>query len=231
MIKKAIILAAGFGTRLGELTEKVPKALVPFRQGTMISYQIEKLKRCGISDITVNAHHFPELMEKYFLDNDFGLRINVIKEETILGTGGGIINAVKSLKGNGSFLAVNVDVFTDFELNKIIRSHLSSDNFATLLVQKRNSSRHLGFDTEMKLIGRVKGESLEYGKFAFNGVHVISDEIFDLGFKKEYSDIIDIYTEAIKSRGKTVAGYDAGNCIFEDLGKPEGYNRYNKSGD
>ena len=229
MIKKAIILAAGFGTRLGELTKRNPKALVPFRQGTMISYQIEKLKQCGISEITVNAHHFSELIEKYFLDNDFGLPINVIKEETILGTGGGIINAVKFLKGNGSFLAVNVDVFTDFELDKIIRSHLSSDNFATLLVQKRNTSRHLGFDTEMRLIGRVKNESLEYRKFAFNGVHVISDEIFDLGFKNEYSDIIDIYAEAIKSRGKTVVGYDAGKSLFEDIGKTNAYEKY-KSG-
>lgn len=231
MINKAIILAAGFGTRLGNLTQNTPKALVPFRQGTMISYQIEKLKQCGISEITVNAHHFSELIEKYFRDNNFGIPVNVIKEESILGTGGGILNAERFLNGRGSFLAINVDVFTDFELNKITESHLYSDNFATLLVQKRNTSRYLVFDDEMKLKGRVKSESIQNAYYAFNGIHVISNDIFSVGFNPVYSDIIDLYIEAAKNYGKDITGYNAGHSVFEDLGKTEGYSRYNKSTD
>lgn len=232
MIKKAIILAAGFGTRLKPLTDSIPKALVPFRNGTMISYQIEKLKGYGITDITVNAHHFAEQVEKYFSENHFGVSINVIKEEVILGTGGGILNAEKYLDdgSNAAFLAINVDVFTDFDFKKIINNHISSANFATLLVQKRKTSRYLELDKKMELTGRVKCETLEDNFFAFNGVHLISNEIFRLGYSVKYLDIIDIYLDAERMHGRTVKGYDAGESLFEDIGKINAYEKF-KSAD
>lgn len=232
MIKKAIILAAGFGTRLKPLTDSIPKALVPFRNGTMISYQIEKLKRYGITDITVNAHHFSEQIEEYFSENHFGVSVNVIKEEVILGTGGGILNAEKCLNdgSNASFLAVNVDVLTDFDFKKIINYHISSADFATLLVQKRKTSRYLELDKEMELTGRVKCETPEDNFFAFNGVHLISNEIFRLGYPVKYLDIIDIYLDAERMHCRTVKGYDAGESLFEDIGKLNAYEKF-KSGD
>ncbi len=232
MIKKAIILAAGFGTRLKPLTDSIPKALVPFRNGTMISYQVEKLKRYGITDITVNAHHFAEQVEKYFSENHFGISVNVIKEEVILGTGGGILNAEKYLDdGNhAAFLAINVDVFTDFDFKKIINYHISSANFATLLVQKRKTSRYLELDKKMELTGRVKCETPEDNFFAFNGVHLISNDIFKLGYPVKYLDIIDIYLDAERMHGITVKGYDADESLFEDIGKINAYEKF-KSGD
>jgi len=232
MIKKAMILAAGFGTRLKPLTDSIPKALVPFRNGTMISYQIEKLKRYGITNITVNAHHFAEQIEEYFLENHFGVSINVIKEDVILGTGGGILNAEKYLNDgiNAAFLAINVDVFTDFDFEKIIDYHISSANLATLLVQKRKTSRYLELDKEMELTGRVKCEILEDNFFAFNGVHIISNEIFRLGYPVKYLDIIDIYLDTERMHGRTVKGYDSGDSLFVDIGKINVYERF-KSGD
>ena len=106
MINKAMILAAGFGTRLKPLTDNLPKALVPFKKGTMISYQIEKLKRSGVKEIVINVHHFSELMIKYFRENDFGVKIDIIAEEEILGTGGGILNAKEFLRTEEYFLVV-----------------------------------------------------------------------------------------------------------------------------
>lgn len=235
MTNKAMILAAGFGTRLKPLTDSVPKALVPFRNGTMISYQIEKLKGYGITDITVNAHHFAGQIEKYFNENDFGVKVNVVSEEIILGTGGGILNACEYLKdeANGpgsSFMAINVDVFTDFDFSKIIKYHESSGNLATLLVQKRKTSRFLVLDGKMNLDGRVKSEMTEDNFYAFNGVHIISDEIFRMGYPVKYLDIIDIYIDAVKAHGKAVKGFDAGKSLFEDIGKINAYEKF-KSGD
>ncbi len=231
MVNKAMILAAGFGTRLKPLTDSIPKALVPFRNGTMISYQIEKLKKYGITDITVNAHHFAGQVEKYFSENDFGISVNVVKEDVILGTGGGILNAGKYLdSGNGSFLAVNVDVYTDFDFRKITDYHISSGNFATLLVQKRRTSRYLVLDDDRKLKGRVKSETQEDNFYAFNGVHIISNDIFKAGYPVKYLDIIDVYLDAEKTHGKTIKGYDAGDSLFEDIGKINAYEKY-KSGD
>ncbi|MCE1165558.1 MAG: NTP transferase domain-containing protein [Bacteroidetes bacterium] len=231
MVNKAMILAAGFGTRLKPLTNSVPKALVPLRNGTMISYQIEKLKRYGIKDITVNAHHFAEQIENYFSENDFGVSINVIREDVILGTGGGIINAEKFLTdenggGNGSFLAINVDVYTNFDLKYFIEYHLATSNMATLLVQKRNTSRFLVLGRDMRLEGRIKCDVPEESFYAFNGVHLISEGIFKLGYPVKYLDIIDIYLDAQKNHGKTVKCFDAGKSLFEDIGKINAYEKY-----
>jgi len=229
MIKKAMILAAGFGTRLKPLTDHVPKALVPFGAGTMISYQIEKLKLFGINEIVVNAHHHSALIEKYFSENDFGIKINVIVEKDILGTGGGILNAEKFLKDEEYFLAVNVDVYTDLDINKMVAYNYSRKPFASLCVQKRNTSRYLVFDENMNLNSRIITSVIKKNYFAFNGLHLISNSIFGFGLPVEYSDIIDLYMKVSEEYGKKVIGFDAGKSLFDDIGKIEAYTKYNKS--
>ncbi|MDD5362744.1 MAG: sugar phosphate nucleotidyltransferase [Ignavibacteria bacterium] len=229
MIKKAMILAAGFGTRLKPLTDHLPKALVPFGTGTMISYQIEKLKLLGINEIVVNAHHHSALIEKYFSENDFGIKINVIVEKDILGTGGGILNAEKFLKDGEYFLAVNVDVYTDLDISKMFIYNDSHKPFASLCVQKRNTSRYLVFDENMNLNSRIKTSVIDKDYFAFNGIHIISNYIFDLGLPVEYSDIIDLYMKVSADYGKKVKGFNAGDSLFDDIGKIESYTKYNKA--
>ena len=217
MINKAMILAAGFGTRLKPLTDNLPKALVPFKKGTMVSYQIEKLKRLGVKEIVINVHHFSEKIIKYFQDNDFGVKIDIIAEEEILGTGGGILNAKKYLRTEEYFLVVNVDVYTNLDFELLVEDYRINKPFAMLAVQKRSTSRYLEFDDSFMLKGRVKSDTMKDGYFAFNGIHIISGEIFSLKEETGYKDIIDIYLE----RKIPVRGFDSGVSGFMDLGKAE----------
>jgi len=222
---KAMILAAGFGTRLKPLTDKLPKALVPFRNGTIISYQIDKLKKLGVDEIIINTHHFSKLIENYFKENNFDLKISLIAEEQILGTGGGILNAKEYFKNEDNFLVINTDVYTDFPFKELIENH--NNNFATLSVQKRNTTRYLRFDEEMNLLERIKTIEPEKYDFAFNGIHVISSDIFKLGLEIKYTDIIDIYLSA-RTKGFTIKGYDVKSSTFDDLGKIEVLKKLNK---
>lgn len=220
MINKAMILAAGFGTRLKPLTDNLPKALVPFKKGTMISYQIEKLKTSGVKEIVINVHHFSELMIKYFQEKDFGVKIDIIAEEEILGTGGGILNAKEFLQTEDYFLVVNVDVYTNLDFELFINDYKTHKPFAMLAVQKRLTSRYLEFDDNFMLKGRVKSDTMKDRYFAFNGIHIISNEIFSFKDEVGYKDILDIYLE----KKKPVMGFDSGESSFLDIGKTENLN-------
>ncbi|MFZ4592008.1 MAG: nucleotidyltransferase family protein [Ignavibacteria bacterium] len=226
-MNKAMILAAGYGTRLKPLTDTIPKALVPFKNGTMISYQIEKLKSIGIKEIVVNAHHFSEQLIKYFQENDFGVKIVVIAEEEILGTGGGVLNTKEYLQSEEYFLVMNVDVFTDFDIELLIKEYESTKPLALLAVQKRKTSRYLEFDDNFILKARVKSDVMKENYYGFNGMHIISNDIFSVNYKNDYRDIIDIYLEG----KKTVKGFDAGESVFIDLGKTDNLKRAEESGD
>lgn len=223
-LMKAMILSAGFGTRLGHLTENLPKALVSYKGIPMINYQIERLVNAGADEIIVNAHHYSGMISSYFKRHDFGVKISVITEDEILGTGGGVLNAGKYFKDEKYFVVINADIDTDIDLRKAISFHISNSPFATLVVQKRKSKRYLEFDSEMKLIGRENDNSDKEYLFAFNGIHIVSAEIFNEGFEIKYRDILDIYFEVLQNdkSGKIfVKGFDAGKSLFKDLGKTE----------
>lgn len=221
---KAMILAAGYGTRLKPLTDSIPKALVPFKGEPMINYQIKKLEKYGFKEIVVNAHHFAEQITDYFEKNSFGAKINVIEEKEILGTGGGILNAEKYLRDERFFLVINVDVYIDFDFQKIIEFHKSGNPFASLAVQRRDTKRHLEFDNSMRLMKRETEDSVKENLYAFNGIHIISNKIFS-GRKIEYLDIIDLYLSPFPMEtlgtSNEVLGYNVGECVFRDLGKIE----------
>ena len=216
---KAMILAAGYGTRLKPLTDTIPKALVPFGGEPMVNYQIKKLIHFGFGEIVINAHHFADKITDYFKKNSFGIKINLIEEKEILGTGGGILNAEKYFKDEKFFLVINVDVFTNFDFTKIIEFHKSKSPFVSLAVQKRKTKRYLEFDDDMKLLHRETENSNKENLYAFNGVHIISNKIFQ-NRKIEYIDILDLYFELMNS-GNQVYGFDVGECEFKDLGKIE----------
>jgi NDP-sugar pyrophosphorylase family protein len=226
-MNKAMILAAGFGTRLQPLTDSIPKALVPFKNGTMISYQIEKLKTAGIKEIVVNAHHYSERLIKYFQENDFGVKVDVIAEKEILGTGGGVLNAKEYLQTEEHFLVLNVDVFTNFNVELLIKEYELAKPFALLAVQKRKTSRYLEFYDNFLLNGRIKSDMMEKNHYAFNGMHIISNDILSVSYKNDYRDILDVYLE----EKKPVKGFDVGDAVFIDLGKTENLKRAEESGD
>jgi NDP-sugar pyrophosphorylase family protein len=218
---KAIILSAGFGTRLSPYTDTLPKALIPYKKIPMINLQIERLKKEGIDEIVVNTHHHSEKLEDYFSKKNFGIKISLIRENKILGTGGGILNAREYFKDEEYFLVMNVDIDTDMYLQKIISYHRSVNPFATLAVQKRKTKRYLEFDSDMKLAGRQNENSKEENLFAFNGIHIISNRIFEKGFEIEFRDILEIYFDVIRDGKEFISGFDAGKSYFKDLGKVE----------
>jgi NDP-sugar pyrophosphorylase family protein len=219
---KGMILAAGFGSRLGELTKETPKALIEYKGKPLIEYQIEKLIKCGADEIVVNAHHHSEKIFRHFDNNNYGIRISVLKEEKIMGTGGGIINAGQILNRSETSVILNTDIVTNFDLQELIEPHLKENNFVTLLVQKRKTSRYLKFDNKLNLVSRSVSERESDDNYAFNGIHILSKRFFEIEHKPGYSDIIDVYLGLIKN-GYVISGYDAVNSIFKDIGKPENF--------
>ena len=190
---KAMIFAAGLGTRLKPLTDRMPKALVPVGGIPMLQHVILKLKQAGFSEIVINIHHFGEQIIGFLQANqNFGITIHISDErDELLDTGGGIKKAAPFFNGNEPFLVHNVDILSDIDLKALYESHLYSTNDATLLVSQRETSRYLLFDKEStRLCGwinkqtrQTKPEGFVYRPeqheaYAFSGIHVISSSLF-----------------------------------------------------
>lgn len=189
---KALVFAAGLGTRLRPLTDHQPKALVSVGDVPMLERVICRLKAAGFDEITVNVHHFgQQIIDFLKAKQNFGLTIHVSDErDLLLDTGGGILKARPYLEGNEPFLVHNADIMTDIDLGAIYRHHVESQADATLLVSQRETSRYLLFDANGRMQGWINkstGEvlppdlDLESNKFtplAFSGVHVISPTIY-----------------------------------------------------
>jgi NDP-sugar pyrophosphorylase family protein len=225
-ITKAMILAAGFGTRLLPLTSDKPKAMVSINGKPMIEPLIRKLADPGIEQIVINIHHLAEQIERFFEENDFGVRIELVRETKILGTGGGIKNAAPYLRDSGAFLVHNVDVLCDIDIGKMYEYHLNRNSLATLAVQNRPTTRPLLIDESNLIIGRKSSDRfLRYREprgaertIGFNGIHIISADIFR-NFTEEGSfDIFTSYFRLIKE-GYEISGYDIGETKWLDLGK------------
>ncbi len=225
-LKTAMILAAGYGTRLLPKTQDLPKALVEVYGKPMISRVIERLSIFGIENIVVNAHHFAEQMVNYFAVNDFGVKISLNIEDKILGTGGGIKNAYEYLKDAENFLVHNVDVDSDIDFSAMFEFHTERKPLASLAVKNRDTSRPLLIDEGQNIIGRrIDGEDLDFvpaaGRInltAFCGVHIVSSDIFGFFPDKAEFDIVDFYMELIE-KGISICGFDVNNAKWSDLGK------------
>jgi len=189
---KAMIFAAGLGTRLRPLTNDRPKALVEIGGKPMLERVITKLAGAGFDDITINIHHFGEkIIEFLEKNNNFGLNIHISDErDMLLDTGGGILKARQFLDGDEPFLVHNADILTDIDLNAMYQSHLNSGAMATLLVKDRLTSRYFIFDDDYRLQGWINKSTGEtrptafkhregMRELAFGGIHVISPSIFE----------------------------------------------------
>ena len=208
---KAMIFAAGLGTRLKPLTDTMPKALVPVGGKPLLYHVLTKLVTAGYDDITVNVHHFSDQIIKYLQENDFGVGISISEErDLLLETGGGIKHARPFLDGEEPFLVHNVDILSDLDLGWFRGVHRPGD-LATLLVSERKTQRYLLFDDDSLLCGWTNiatGEvrsprgdiaPKEYKMLAFSGIHYISPSIFAAfnryGFGERFS-IMDFYLTA-----------------------------------
>ena len=188
---KAMVFAAGLGTRLRPITDTLPKALVPVCGEPLLAHVLRKLQRSGYTEAVVNIHHFPQLIKDYLADKDFGLKLSVSDESgQLLETGGGILHAKELLQGGEPFLAHNVDIVSDVDL-AWFRAQMRPGALATLLVSERQTSRYLLFDEDMRLVGWTNISTGEVRSpypdldpaqcrcYAFSGIHNISPAIFD----------------------------------------------------
>ena len=204
---KAMIFAAGLGTRLKPLTDTLPKALVPVAGRPLIEHVTNKLEESGISEAVVNVHHFAEKIEHWVAEYHGHMKFDVSDERTrLLETGGGILHARRYLEGCGSFLIHNVDILSDLDV-RWFASEVRSEAIATLLVSDRKTSRYLLFDPQtMRLMGwtnistgevRTPYPDLDPSQcrmLAFSGIHILSDKVFSV--MDEYVDAEDLEKDA-----------------------------------
>lgn len=230
---KALILAAGYGTRLRPITDSMPKALVPVAGVPMLERVIRKLVDAGIEEIVVNTHYFSDQVRDFLKDNgNFGCRISISGEEDgILDTGGAIRHASPLLGACGSILVHNVDILSDIPVEWLAASH-RPDCLATLAVRDAEADRYLLFDDDMRLVGwtnvrtgEVKSPypGLDPGscrKYSFCGIHILSDEALTLmeDWPEKFS-IIDFYLAMAATH--PIYGAVAQGCHLIDIGTPE----------
>jgi NDP-sugar pyrophosphorylase family protein len=226
---KAMLFAAGLGTRLKPLTNNKPKALVEIGGITLLERCIKQLKKNGIRELVVNVHHFADQI-KVFLEqhNNFGLAVSVSDEsEQLLDTGGGILKAKELLAGDEPILLINVDVLTNLNFTELLAYHLQNKALATLVVRQRPTSRYLLFNKQTlvgwknKQSGELKvsrpGAIAEADEFAFSGIHIIQPELLDKITETGKFPIIDLYLRLAKSF-KICAFIDR-QSVWMDLGK------------
>lgn len=229
---KAMVLAAGLGTRLRPLTNDRPKALVEVGGRTLLEITLARLRGFGIRDVIINVHHYADMvMERVKAAGNFGMHIEFSREDILLDTGGGLKQAAWFL-GNSSnepFILHNVDVISTIDLQRMVEDHKKNKALATLAVQERKSSRYLLFDDQGQLCGRrlVKEEKTEIARpsehlreLAFAGIHVISPGIFPLLTEQGVFSIVPAYLR-LASQGEKVMAFRADEYYWQDLGKPE----------
>jgi len=227
---KAMLFAAGLGTRLKPFTDHAPKALVEVNGKSLLEHNIRYLQRLGIYEVIVNVHHFASMIEDTLLEHDnFGSEVTISDERAeVLETGGGLKKAAHFFEGEEAFVVMNVDVLTNLDLEKMISAHIGNGALATLAVMDRQSSRHLLFDSKMTLCGwsnnntgekKISRDVAPLQPFAFSGIQILSGAVLhNIPFEGKFS-LIDLYLHLAKTQ--TLKGYDHCGNIFIDVGKPE----------
>lgn len=229
---KALVFAAGLGTRLKPLTDNMPKALVPIHGKPLLEHVIRKLITHGFDEIIVNVHHFADQIIEFIEQNgQFGVRIEISDErDQLLETGGGIKKASWFFDDGKPFLVHNVDILSNIDLEALYAYHCGQGNMASVVVSERDTARYLLFDVAMQLTGwtnlktgEVKSPFDHFDatlcrKLAFSGIHVFSPEVFEL--MSEWTgkfSIIDFYL-SVASRAK-VGGFIPASFKMIDVGK------------
>jgi mannose-1-phosphate guanylyltransferase len=236
---KAMILAAGLGTRLRPLTDDRPKALVEIGGRTLLEITLARLRSFGIREVIINVHHFADQVTEYLQANGyFGMRIEISREELLLDTGGGLKKAAYFfLEDSGQldepFILHNVDVISTIDLGRMAQFHTEHQALATLAMQRRETSRYLLFDERLELCGRRTGANQKSGEktemvrpsqqmqpLAFSGIHVISPRFLSLMTEEGVFSIIAPYLR-LAGQGERILAFRADEYYWRDLGKPE----------
>ena len=228
---EAMLLAAGLGTRLRPLTDRMPKALVEVGGVPILERVARRLIATGADRLIINVHHFADQIRAYVAGRD-GFDVEVafsVEEDRPLETGGGLLRAAPLFRRDAPFFLHNADILTDLPLEAMYAVHLARSPLATVAVMERRSSRYLLFDDE-GLLGRAdekKGIRIEVREpmgevkaLAFGGVHVVSPGIFDLLTENGAFSILDPYLRLVAD-GMRIDPFRVDGCYWSDIGKPE----------
>jgi N-acetyl-alpha-D-muramate 1-phosphate uridylyltransferase len=227
---RAIIFAAGLGTRFKPWTDNHPKALAIVNGKSLLQRNIEYLQQYGITNVVVNVHHFPlQIIDAIKNNNGWGSNVIISDEsDVVLETGGGLVKARKFLDGDKPFLSLNVDILTDVDLNKLMAYHHQHKPLVTFGVTNRISSRVLLFDENNRLqgwknktTGETKGNTTQIGlvEKAYSCVVIYEPKIFNLIKQQGKFSIMDTYLDLAAEH--TILGYDHSGDKLVDVGKPE----------
>jgi NDP-sugar pyrophosphorylase family protein len=243
---KAMIFAAGLGTRLRPLTDDRPKALVEINRRTLLKITLARLRSFGVSEVVINVHHFADMIVEYLHTNqNFGMHIDVSREEALLDTGGGLKKAASLLLQDSDHSSVqnsgeessplappifihNVDVLSTIDLARMLQFHQENQALATLAVQDRATSRYLLFDDQLQLCGRRTGSNppeLLHSRqpalaLAFSGIHIVSPRLLAMLTEDGAFSIITAYLR-LAAQGEKIQAFRADEYYWRDLGTPE----------
>jgi MurNAc alpha-1-phosphate uridylyltransferase len=228
---KAMLLAAGFGSRLKPFTDNYPKALAEVNGKTLLQHNIEYLQQFGIYEVIVNVHHFAgQIIQTIKKNNGWASTVSVSDEsDAILETGGGLRRAGWYFKEEDAFVLMNVDVLTDLTLNEMIAFHKANRPLATLATTSRETSRYFLFNEEDILCGwknvkngeeKIRRLSENLSAKAFSGIHIINAGIFSLMQQSEIKfSMVDVYLSLCAEH--RILSFDHSQTKFIDVGKPE----------
>ncbi len=228
---RAMIFAAGLGTRFGDITQHIPKCLVEAGGETMLSHVAKALKAAGVGELVINLHHLgAQIKQSVAAQENWGLRVQFSEEEILLETGGGLKKAKPLFAGEERFFIHNSDVYSDISLTEMMSFHDIHKPFATLAVHQRESSRQLlftpdgllaGFSNKAKGVRKLFRDCAEPVELSFTGIHVASAKIFEvLETQGEKFSITDTYMEAV-ARNFEVRAFRVDRNFWIDVGSPE----------
>lgn len=231
---KAMVLAAGVGSRLRPLTDSVPKALVEVGGRPMLESVLRRLINAGVREAIVNTHHHAPLVADFLKANNyFGIRIELSHEPQLLDTGGGLKKAAWFFDDGKPFLLHNTDVLTNTDLRALLAAHERSGALATLAVSSRQSMRRLLFDSNGLLCGRQTPDGVQWAgansdesaaRFAFNGIHALSPQLLQRIGESGVFPITETYLR-LAGEGVKIGMLDCSACDWFDIGSPAALER------
>lgn len=227
---RAMILAAGMGSRLKPWTDKHPKALAIVNGKSLLQRNVEYLQQYGIRDVLVNVHHFADqVIHTIQFNNGWDSNITISDEtDKVLETGGGLKKAAWYFENENDFVLINTDILTDLNLSAMIQQHQRDKALATLAVTGRQTSRYFLFNEinelcgwqnvqtgEKKMVRNQKG----LGQKAFSGIHIINTRLFTLMKQQGKFSMVDVYLDVAKN--ESIQCFDHSGSKLIDVGKPE----------
>ena len=227
---KAMIFAAGLGSRLKPWTDQHPKALAVVNGKSLLQRNIEYLQKNGVYDVIVNVHHFADqIVDAIEKNKGWGSTVTISDEtDAVLETGGGLQKAAWYFEDTEDFVVMNVDILTDMDLTAMITQHRQQKPLATLAVSQRETSRYFLFDEQDILCGwrntvkeeeRIVRQAQTLIQKAFSGIHVINTVLLKLMKQQGKFSIVDVYLDLAKDH--LISSFDHTGAKLIDVGKPE----------